>query len=116
MASTVGSSWNSADSRGLAPDEVAGRHHDRVVGVGGLEVGHVGGEVLGAAGVDALDAAARPGRRRQVAVEVVDAEDLDLDGRAAVAATSAAGPPRPAAGDEGAGDDQQAQDPGGTGS
>jgi hypothetical protein len=95
-------------------DEVAGRHHDGVVGVGGLELGDVRGEVLGAAGVDALDAAARPCGRGEVAVEVVEAEDLHLDRRRVVAAATTApapGPPRPGAGDEGAGDDHQAQDP-----
>ena len=45
-----------------------------------------------AAGVDALDAAARAGRRLEVPVEVVDRQDLHLDGLA-VAATAATSAP-----------------------
>src|SRR5690606_34783937 len=75
-------------------DQVAGGDHHRVVGVGGLERRDVAGEVLGAAGVDALDAAARAGGRLEVAVEVVDAEDLHLDGWAGMVAAPSASPAR----------------------
>lgn len=55
-------------------DEVAGRHHHRVV-VGPLELADVGGQVLGPA---RRHAGEQP-RRLQVAMEVVDGEQLHLD-------------------------------------
>jgi hypothetical protein len=59
-------------------DDIARRDHDRVL-VGLLERAHMGGEVLGPAGVDGADPATRAGWRLDVAVEVVQRQDLDFD-------------------------------------
>ena len=84
MASIVGSSWNSAESSGLAPMRVAGRN-GQGVRVLLAERAQLVGQEAGAARRDrrltwrGRDEAATAGGRIEVAVEVVDAEELDGD-------------------------------------
>lgn len=61
-------------------DVVAGRH-DHGVGVGRLQSRDVRGKILDATHRDLADAAVRAHRGLQVAVEVVEREDLHLDER-----------------------------------
>ena len=84
IASIVGSSWNAAESSGLAPIRSPAETTSEF-GFVARERADVGRQVRGPAGVDrggarrGRDAARAAGRRLQVAVEVVDGQQLHLD-------------------------------------
>lgn len=88
-------------------DEVTGGHGDRVVLLGlGAELVEVAVEVFHATGRDVADPSAGTARRLEVAVEVVERQQLDLDrlGAGGLVRTAAAGG---ASGGSGAGGDQR---------
>jgi hypothetical protein len=84
------------------PDEVAGGDDDRAPRVARLERLDVRGQVLDPAGRRPVDEAARG---LEVAVEVVDPDDLHVDGPAPIVAAAVVPVPRRRRADERAGED-----------